>query len=269
MDLSADIYLTIISATIILLCLLATIISLLFMYQNRQLHNRVEMKRVKDTYENEILKTRLEIKEQTLKNISQDIHDNVGQILSLANLTLSSLDLPEDDVMRNKVTGIMGLISKSIADLRNLSRTLDPDNIARQGLVACLQFELSLLEKTGMFTTRLSTCGTEPALDASHQLLIYRIVQEAINNVIKHSKATAVDIMVSFDKTLVLSIEDNGIGFEPSVASALNGGAGLRNMTSRTRLMHGDFAIENLPTKGTKITLAIPLTETPHDHEKN
>ncbi|MFZ6014330.1 MAG: sensor histidine kinase, partial [Bacteroidota bacterium] len=215
-------------------------------------------------------KTRLEIKEQTLKNISLDIHDNVGQILSLANLSLSSLDLKQDDPLKDKIENVMALISKSIHDLRNLSKTLDPDNIAKEGLSACVQFELSLLEKMGVFVTRFHSNGREPVLDSSKKLLIYRIVQEAINNIIKHAKATEVDISISCDKNLSIHIQDNGIGFDQLQTSSKirSSGAGLQNMAYRARLMKGNLFVDSAPHQGTKLNLEIPLMELSTHEEK-
>lgn len=256
MNSSADIYLTIISVTLVLLLLVGTVISLLFIYQNKQIRNRQELSRVKEHYEREILKTTLEIKEQTLKTISQEIHDNVGQILSLANLSLSSLELKNDDQQKDKVESVMQLISKSISDLRNLSKMLDPDSIARQSLSTCLRYELALLEKTGAFVTGFQQTGNEIPIESSKQLLIYRIVQESVNNVIKHSKATQLDFSVHFGETIVISILDNGKGFDPRASYT---GAGLRNMRSRAELMSGKMIIESNRGLGTKMILEVPV----------
>ncbi len=251
-----DIYLVIISSTIVLLLALATIISLLFFYQNRQVRNKNEIRLVKEHYEREILKTRLEMRERTLKSISQEIHDNVGQVLSLANLILSSLELEDNDTLKEKIENVMQLVSKSINDLRNISKMMDPENIARQGLSACLQFELSLLEKTGAFVTRFEQVGEEVQIESSKLLLIYRIIQETINNVIKHSKATKLDLIIGFGDSLVISIQDDGIGYDPKSDSQ---GSGMRNMKSRAELISGKIGVESKFGLGTKITLEVPI----------
>lgn len=256
MNNAADIYLTIFSVTLVLLLLVGTVISLLFIYQNKQIRNRQELSRVREHYEREILKTTLEIKEQTLKTISQEIHDNVGQILSLANLSLSSLELKNDDQQKDKVESIMQLISKSIGDLRNLSKMLDPDGIARQSLSDCLRYEVALLKKTGAFVTDFQQTGNEIPIESSKKLLIYRIVQESVNNVIKHSKASHLDFAVHFGESIVISILDNGKGFDPNDSYT---GAGLRNMRSRTELMNGKIFIESNRGTGTKMILEVPV----------
>lgn len=211
---------------------------------------------MKEHYEREILKTRLEMRERTLKSISQEIHDNVGQVLSLANLILSSLELEDNDTLKEKIENVMQLVSKSINDLRNISKMMDPENIARQGLSACLQFELSLLEKTGAFVTRFEQVGEEVQIESSKLLLIYRIIQETINNVIKHSKATKLDLIIGFGDSLVISIQDDGIGYDPKSDSQ---GSGMRNMKSRAELISGKIGVESKFGLGTKITLEVPI----------
>lgn len=262
-----DLYWMIIGATIVFLLLLATIVSLIFIYQNRQIRNQLELKKVKSDFEQEILKAHLEIREQTLQNISQEIHDNVGQILSLANLQLTSIELEGHDPLKEKLDQVMTLISHSLDDLRNLSRTMDPENIGRARLTECLQFELDLLQRTGLYQTELEVNGTEQTVGTTQQLLIYRIVQEAINNIIKHARATSVYVLLFYqhDRVQVI-VRDNGIGMN-SMQKNLEGfakGAGIRNMENRAKLMKGEFVIESAPSTGTSVCVSIPLSTPAH-----
>jgi len=264
MDQSTDIYIMIIGATTLLVLLLATIVSLLFIYQNRQIKSQLAMKKAKVEYAQELLKTQLEIREQTLKHISEEIHDNVGQILSLANVGLTSLDLSPDDPIKNKIDNVMGLISKSIVDLRNLSKTLDPENIMNASLRECLQFELALLERVGAYQTHFHVSGQEVHIDASRQLLIYRIVQESINNIIKHAKASRVAIFLAYQGDgLHIRIDDDGVGFGSKLhedAWDLTHGSGLRNMKNRAKFIGGEVTILAGSPTGTSVNLTVSLS---------
>ena len=265
----SDIFIMMISGTIVLLIMLCFIISFLFIYKSRQARNNFEMAGVKQHYDNEILKTQLEIKEQTLKNISEEIHDNMGQVLSLVVLNLSSVELENPGAALTKIETSTNLVRKVVADLRNLSKSLDSDNIAGTGLIPLVRFELDMLEKTGLYHTSFQQEGTARRLLLSHEIIVYRIIQESLNNIIKHAGATAIAILMLFrDDQLRMVISDNGkgfahdpMGFATGIASDDPGrnGAGLRNMKNRARLMAATLDIHSLPDQGTTITMTIPL----------
>jgi two-component system, NarL family, sensor kinase len=251
----------VVGTTMVLLLLLSAIISLLFIYQRRQIRNQLEMKKLKDEFDLEILRSQLEMREQTLQNIAEEIHDNVGQVLSLANLNLSAIEVSASDRAKTQLEGVMTLLSKAIGDLRNLSQTLDPENMTNTRLADCVQFELDQLEKTGKYKTALNLRGNERPLNASKQLLVYRIAQEAINNIIKHASASVVNVQISYnDEALAILISDNGKGFQEgnSAIDHHKPGAGLRNMKNRAKLVKGALTIDSSPA-GTHLNLVLPF----------
>jgi len=268
---NGDIILIIVSSTIVLLILLVFIIIFLFIYKKRQAMSRLEIKGITERYNHEILRTQLEIQEQTLKNISQEIHDNMGQVLSLVVLNLSSVECGDPIVAGAKIESSTNLVKKVIRDLRNLSRTLDADNMAKVGLPAIIRHELEMLDKTGAYRTSYTQTGPERRLDASREIVAYRIVQESLNNIIKHALATAVEIGLAFsDQQLVIEVADNGRGFDLADAGSAtlqaNGsgmppsnGAGIKNMKSRAQLINAELAISSVPSTGTRIRLTLPL----------
>lgn len=260
-----DIYIMIISFTVVLLILLIFIVSFLFIYKSRQVRYRTEMESVTEKYNQEILKTELEIKEQTLKNISEEIHDNVGQVLSLAVINLSAIELTDISGAAAKIENITQLVEKAIGDLRNLSKTLDAENIATLGLAAIIKFELDLLEKTGIYRTSLKFSGDEKRLNGHKELLLYRIIQESLNNVIKHAKASSVNIELGFSDTkLFIEITDDGIGFNVSdtgIKSIYENGAGIKNMKKRAGLIGVFLSIKSVPSVGTIISMTVPLND--------
>ena len=225
--------------------------------------NRVEMETVKEKYNQEILKSQLEIKEQTMKYISEEIHDNVGQVLSLVVLNLSGINLQDTAKAAAKIESITNLVEKAVADLRNLSKTLDGENIASLGLTAIIRFELDLLEKTGVYRTALKITGEEKRLEGSKELVLYRIIQEVLNNIIKHAKATVINIQVDYsDAQVEIGVADNGIGFDMGDKEKeviYVGGAGLKNMEKRTKLIGGIFNIKSIASAGTTVSITIPF----------
>ncbi len=262
-----DIFVMIISVTVVLLILLAFIVSFLFIYKHRQVRHKAEMDTVKEQYNQEILKTQLEIKEQTLKNISEEIHDNVGQVLSLVILSLSAIELSDQAKAAGKIENSIKLVEKVVKDLRNLSKTMDAENIADLGLAAIVRFELELLEKTNVYNTSFKLLGLEKRLNVSREVVLYRIIQESLNNIIKHAKARNIGVAMNFSETsLGIEITDDGQGFDVTDTGEKNIhkiGAGIKNMKKRANLIGGNFDIRSIPFAGTTITITIP-----YDSEK-
>jgi two-component system NarL family sensor kinase len=259
-----DIFVMIVSVTVVLLILILFIISILFIYKNRQVQHLSEIKTVEEKYAREILQAELEIKEQTLRNISEEIHDNVGQVLSVAVLQLSAIEA-EKPANSTKIEEVMDMIQKALRDLRNLSKTLDADTIAALGLVSIIRFEMDMIEKTGFMKTQLVISGTETRLSSHKELIIYRIIQESLNNIIKYSKASTITINVAFaHKKVRVEIGDDGIGFnidQSRTPESDISGAGIRNMKKRALLINADFSITSNPNLGTTVTIITPVEE--------
>ncbi|MEP7264237.1 MAG: sensor histidine kinase [Bacteroidota bacterium] len=259
-----DIYIMIITVTVVLLLLLIFIVSFLFIYRSRQVRHLLEIESVREKYMQEILKTELEIKEQTMKNISEEIHDNVGQILSLVVLNLSQID-PNDSDAAVKIERGTRLVQKAIGDLRNLSKTLNSDNIASLGLMAIIKSELEMLEKTGRYKTALTLSGEEKRVDGNKELVLYRIIQESLNNIIKHARAQCINVFLGFDNNkLLLEISDDGTGFDINnieTKSIYKNGSGINNMKKRAGLIGLSFSIKSTSAEGTTISMTMPLTD--------
>jgi signal transduction histidine kinase len=260
----SDITLIIISGTLLLLLVASFVTSFLFLYQRRQNAYIQEKEELKNLYQQEILKAQLEMKEQTLYTVAQEIHDNIGQILSLVKLNLNTVVLEESSPAAQKVSATKGLVSKAIQDLRNLSKTLNSEHVSHQKLSHSLQHELDLIGRTGTCLTQLQVEGTEKSLDPQKQLIIFRIVQESLNNIIKHAQAQHISVILQYlAGRLHLSIQDDGTGFDKTLLQQNNArdkGTGLRNMHNRAQLIGATFQINSQPGKGTLIQLSLPVT---------
>ncbi|MFL5810636.1 MAG: sensor histidine kinase [Flavisolibacter sp.] len=224
-------------------------------YQKRRRQYMEEKKQ----FHEELLRTQLEIKEQTLKNISQEIHDNIGQTLSLVKLNLNTMDLKKAEALEQKIGYSKELVSKAIIDLRDISRSLNTDSILSAGLLKAIESELTMLEKAGVYSTELLVKGPSTRLDEKKELILFRIVQEAIQNIIKHANATHIDVKAEFSsQQFTVSVEDNGKGIQADRENSE--GSGLRNMKSRALLIGGNFEIQS-NHGGTQIKITVPITQ--------
>ena len=224
-----------------------------------------EDKKKKETDFNKLLlKAQLEIQEQTLNQISQEIHDNIGQTLSLVKLNLSALPAIQEKIAEEKILSSKDLVGKAIQDLRNLSKKLNSDSILSDGILSAIKYELDIVGRTAGVTTDFVLSGTPVLLDPEKELILFRLLQEALNNIIKHSQASTIIVRVNFmEKIFEMSIEDNGHGFEfnPADDKKSSGGIGLLNMRSRSQLIGGSFEIESKDGIGTKIIVVVPITQ--------
>ena len=136
----------IITGTIIFLLVALFMVSFLFLYRKRQHHHLKEKEQMKNEFKQELLRTQLEIQEQTFKTISQEIHDNIGQMLSLAKMNLSKFEIDRHN-SDEAVLSAKNLVSRAVSELRELSKTLNTDTISSIGLIKSIELELQLVEK--------------------------------------------------------------------------------------------------------------------------
>jgi signal transduction histidine kinase len=222
----------------------------------RYYHRKSAHEKALVEFDRTMLQSRLEIQEQTFKTISQELHDNFGQTLTLAKLNLNTLDFKAADTEHEKVKSTVDLLTQTIQSIRDLSKNLHADIISENGLIYALESELKLIEKAGTLKTTLSVTGETEWMDSGKSLIIFRIVQEALNNIVKHANATTIDVKFHFGDELRLTIEDNGAGFVKT--DEQKNGSGLRNMSDRARVIGAQFNIQSADTGGTLVTLTIP-----------
>ena len=250
----SEVEFVIIAGTIVLVLLAIFIISFLFFYQQRHNKHIQEKQHMQSQFQQELLQTQIEIQEQTLKTISEEIHDNVGQILSLAKLNLNTLDNTAD----KKIQDTKNLVSKAINDLRNLSRSIHGDRIAQLGLQQSVEDELNILQNSGQFTTALKINGNNYKLEPQKEMVLFRIVQEALNNAVKYSKAKNITVQLNYQPQLFsLAISDDGIGFNAAALPTNKTGIGLTSMQNRAALIGGVFTITSAAGNGTVINIEL------------
>jgi len=243
------------------------IVSMLFTYQNKHISYINKLEEAKTEFEKTLLKTQLEIQEDTLVHISREIHDNISLSLTLAKLHLNTFDWNDTEKAKNQLSSIVGLISNSLRDLNDISKGLNSENISHQGLLKVIESEVSRIKDTGLFNIDLIVSGEPIYLDNHKELIIYRIVQEGFNNIIKHSRASQIALTLHYNKLqLIIALSDNGVGFDHErISKGGQSSAGLKNMRIRSKLIGGHMQVESSPHIGTTLTFVIPLNQSNHD----
>jgi two-component system NarL family sensor kinase len=251
----------IIIASVFFIIVAIGIVILILVYQKRQLQYLNDKNQMRINFDKEIFETQLEIQEETLKNISQEIHDNIGQGLSLAKLHINTVDAKDDPVLQEKINTSRHLITKAIKDLRDLAKSLHTDYVSEMGLVSSVEYQLELIRKSGKYDIDFDVAGEPYKLDPKKELVIFRIVQEVLNNIIKHAKATLITVLITFKHDAIsLEVSDNGKGFDAHKLEEKNYegfGLGLRNMYNRAKLFKADFKLTSVLEKGTTVRLTL------------
>ncbi len=249
----------IIGVTLLIVVFAVFLISVTVYYLKRRKQHTLEMAQLKQTFDQELLKSQLEIQEQTFRSISQEIHDNIGQVLSLAKLNMGIMS--QKPGLPPMLHDTQALLGKAINDLRDLSKSLSPERVADIDLAESMGYELQLLEKTGIYTTKVAVKGCVYSLPKEKKIILFRIFQEVINNVVKHAAASQLHVVLEYNTAMFeLSITDNGRGFDIEKQYTDNwGGIGLRNMKNRSALIGAKLYISSSKASGTRVHICLPM----------
>ncbi|HZY37812.1 MAG TPA: ATP-binding protein [Mucilaginibacter sp.] len=251
--------LTLIATFIFLIAPVFTIIYIVI-YNNRKKRFIQEKRQLELTFVTELTKTQLEVQEQTLQTIGAELHDNIGQLMSLTSQTLQSIELDNETKARQKIDESIGLTVRSIKELRLLGRLLEGDRLMAGGLVDAIRQLVGWMERSERYNI-IYTAGDEiPANgNADKDLIIFRISQEIFNNIAKHAAATQIIVDLDYGEGMLkLRISDNGVGFAADEASPGSHGMGLHNIRKRAGIIGGETNINSDQGKGTQIIISVP-----------
>lgn len=254
-----ELKLLIFSISLVLVILGIALIIFFFYFQQKKTEFLLKRAEYLKNFEQEIAKSRIEIREQTLENISWEIHDNVGQLLSIAkmqlNILLPSLDLEK----QTKLNETSELIGKSLQDLRNLAKSLNPIHFKTLGLVNAIKMELDRFNRMNFIDAELEIKGDSFELSENKGLILFRIIQEFFNNTMKHSKSPKLCVLLDYKPNYIyIKVEDHGVGFDLEKLGK-NAGMGLQTMKSRAALIGANFKMISEKQIGTRIEINCPV----------
>ncbi|MBS7563762.1 hypothetical protein KHS38_05045 [Mucilaginibacter sp. Bleaf8] len=191
------------------------------------------------------------------QTISRELHDNIGQLLSLTKLTLGTTAGKSDEYKQEKIEESRELVGQAITDLRNMSKSLTFQNMSHLGLTKTIQAEAERINRSNLVNMAVKVNGKPYSLGEQNELVLFRIFQEALNNSLKHAYAEHLVVTLQFDfDKVMLTIIDDGKGFVKS-DKIQESGSGLRNMENRAVLIGADMSINTAPGKGTQIVVTL------------
>ncbi len=221
--------------------------------------NQVVLRQLQDEKQIDLLNAVFETQESERKRLAEDLHDSVGQVLSAIKLNLHRLDrVIETEGPKSLLADTRQLTDECIQEIRNIIHNVLPPVLTDFGLIDALQ---ALCDKLGQ-NTDIKITFTKNLADerfpSEIELTYYRMAQELFGNAVKHSKATAIQLLITKeDGWLVMSFSDNGIGFD---MDNVTHGFGIKNLQSRAQLINGKIHTYTKPQAGTLTTIKVILT---------
>jgi signal transduction histidine kinase len=249
----ANLMSSVIALVLFILLVFFFAVALAIRYRKRKRENEELQERLAT----ERLKIQAEVQEETLQHISRELHDNLGHIASLVKINLNTI-ITEDEALSAKIEETKELTRQLIGDIKRLSLRMGDDPLLQGGLVAAIEKEVDRLNRSGAIQAILELGGDIPVIEDTKAIILFRMIQEGINNTLKHSAGKNLSIRLEhIDKSIILVLQDDGRGF--TIEKQLNGdGAGLANLKKRAALLNASMNVQSAPGHGTSITIKMP-----------
>ncbi len=231
------------------------------------LYNRFQLKQ-KALFQKELIKQQelrskavIDAEEKERMRIAQELHDGLGQQLSAVKLNMSSLESSlelKNNEQKVMMQNALEIIDESVKEVRAVSHNMMPNALLKSGLGIAVREFLNRISHTDKLKIELEITGLKERLESTTETILFRVLQEIVNNIIKHSEATIVNIqIVRHDKELTMMVEDNGIGFD--ISKIKSDGIGLKNIQSRIEYLNGTVHYDSQPQKGTTVIIEVPI----------
>jgi signal transduction histidine kinase len=255
-----DLIITIILFNLFFIAFIIAILIYIRQYRLKKKEHNAMLRIQNEEHKRELLTTQIEIQTQTMQHIGREIHDNIGQKLTLASLYTQQLAYENKAPQINEsIESISAIINQSLSELRELSKSLTDNSIDSSSISSLLESECSKINELKITKVSFTTNDDQIKLDYQRKSVLLRITQEFIQNSIKH--ANCHNISVSLYKTndlLQLKLEDDGQGFDLIASKLSKSGIGLSNMKKRAEIIGGKYNIQS-NSNGTNVLVEIPL----------
>lgn len=250
-----DIVLAIVSTTLLVLLLVSVLLMVFAMSARQRLQKENELNQVRLAFEKELRQVETEVTEQIMSQFAQELHDNIGQLLTATHIQIENAKLNEPGLTPT-FKPIEIYLSEVTQQLRLLSRTHNGDYIGHIGLVAALQIEIERIKALHRFQVHWTLKEGNSCLDRNQELMVFRIFQEISQNILRHAMANNVFIDLSLsDREFRLSVRDDGKGFNLEEILKSHKASGVRNIMKRAKLAGIACSITSTPGNGCVVVL--------------
>ncbi len=208
----------------------------------------------------EIMDAMISAEEKERKRIAEDLHDGLSGLLAATKMQFDSVQRETETVRAHpKFSHALQSLDNASGEVRRIAHNMMPEILMKYGLVDALSEFITNIRAAHHLNITFEHTGMQQGLTQTQELIIYRVLQELVSNIVKHAAATEVLIQLNItNDTLLVTVEDNGIGFNTKTANRSNG-IGISNITSRVQYMGGDLKIDSMLGKGTSVYIEIEL----------
>jgi two-component system NarL family sensor kinase len=251
-------------ATVGMLVLAGSIIIFVVFYQKKMIKEQLKRQALEFEYQQKMLQAELDSQESERRRLAADLHDSIGGMLSTIRVGITTIGRTLADPQSIDQTKQM--LDDTISSVRRISRDLMPSTLEKFGVLHAIKELCERFQGTSKINIQFIEEGEIPVLESQRALMVFRIVQELLNNAVKHAQATNIQVSIQANDQLYITVEDDGIGFdaeEQKKDKQSGKGLGLFNIENRARLLEGVLEFERGRSKGSKTILTLPLV-----HEK-
>lgn len=233
--------------------------------QDYTAHKKAELEKIENAMQQNFTQQLIESQEKERKRIAAELHDGIGQeMLIIKNHALLALQKNvEHDFIIEHINEISNTVSNLLNEIRLITYNLRPYHLEKLGLTETIEIAMENISKSTSINLQLNIDSIDNYLGKDDEIIFFRIIQEAISNIIKHSKAKKALINISkTEKDIIVNIQDDGIGFtleEKEFSEKNFQGFGLASINQRVKLLNGSYSIDTKPKNGTKIKITVPI----------
>jgi signal transduction histidine kinase len=228
------------------------------LYYQRKKRDFIENKqRMEANYKMELTRVEQEIQEETIKQIGYELHDNIGQLVTVAKIHLQNI-LKDGEEPRLKEIHIV--VSKALEELRRLSKSLDTSSVEKMSLEELLTKDQTRINQLGHINFQFKQEGDLVEIDSKKKIILYRMMQEIVTNALKHAKCDEINVNIHYGpEQFIFIVADNGRGFNIDVMNSTeHNGSGLIHLKSRANLLGGQLILNSSRETGTKYEIICP-----------
>lgn len=262
---SQEVFVTIIACIGLFLCIAVVLVSFILHFQRKKYVHNKELVSIAEASKRQLVQSKLEVAEETRLYIARELHDNIGTLSSLIKINLNLLSEEKDETKKTAFLAESKELAKTlITEVKQLSVSLNTERLVRMSFSQLLNLEVERIRKLNLFIVEYGCSGEEWSITPDSQLILYRVCQEILHNIIKHADPFKVCINLNFERSLLtLRISDDGNGFlmeTEQTGKQVSSGSGLLNIYARIHLIGGKLLLDSSPGKGTKYYIELPLT---------
>ncbi len=258
MQTQANILFLILASAAFALLMVAFITLFLYVTQKRSFRYTENISRIKKEFDNAVLSAQIEVQANTLQQISDEIHDNIGQRLSLTKMNLGRLtkDTASHSVPLLEETSV--ILSEIIAELRHLSKSISPRHLKDFGLSEAIAYQIDRINKADEIKATFTCTGQLEFHNPQVEVVMFRMIQELMNNAVKHSDCKNIDVDMAIENnTVTIVVKDDGKGFERNAVkskASFRDGTGLHSIENKAKSINCSIAFSSGDT-GTVVRL--------------